>query len=378
MSELETTELLKKYCEGTLSPEEGARLETWYIDYAIKSENQLSAEQVGQSLNRMRGELPLKYGKTVKPLWSVIAVAASVLVALAVGIWFFNTSADTQFMAGKFYANDIAPGKNSATLTLANGKVISLSDTKSGVVFAADKLTYNDGSEIVAQNPGAEGGIQLVTASTPRGGQYQVVLPDGTKVWLNAASSIKFPSTFADLNTRDIFLKGEAYFEVSKSFKNGNLQPFIVRTDKQQVQVLGTHFNISSYGDENDTKTTLLEGSIRLSPIIVNKVIRNVVLKPNEQATLSNAKMEIKVVDPELAIAWKNNKFMFESERIENVMKMVERWYNVEVVYEGEMPNDKFGGSVSRFDKVSKVLSILELTGNVHFKIEGRRIIVTK
>jgi len=285
-------------------------------------------------------------------LWKRIAVAAAV-AAITLGVWLYyaNEIASSRSTSrnDEIVQNDISPGRNTASLTLANGNVIML-DTNRASVIVTDSVKA----------------LTMLTASTPLGGTYQVVLPDGTKAWLNAASSIKFPSSFSRLKQRRVEITGEVYLEVAKDKKH----PFIVESEGQQVEVLGTHFNINAYGDEGSIKTTLLEGSVRVNGMAT--------LIPGQQSTLTGSTLKIKSVDTLTAVAWKNNEFMFESEPIQNIMKMVARWYNVEVVYQGEIPEYKFNGVVSRFDHVSKVLQVLEASKKVHFKIEGRRITVYK
>lgn len=205
------------------------------------------------------------------------------------------------------------------------------------------------------------------TLSTAKGETYQIKLPDGSLVVLNAASSLTYPASFTGLEMRTVKLDGEGYFEVAKN----KAQPFVVESQGQKVKVLGTHFNIRSYHDDEAKKTTLIEGSVEMSAGGIDKI-----LKPGEQGKLQNNKIEVTTIDAKLATAWKDNEFMFEGESIENIMKMIERWYNVQVIYKGEKPKDKFVGGVSRFDKVSKVLGMLESTGRVRFKIEGRIIYV--
>jgi transmembrane sensor len=312
-------------------------------------------------------------------LWPRIAVAAAAVAAIVFWGWFF--SSDKIFrdvLDDKMVVNDIAPGKNTATLTLANGKVINLSDAKTGVVVGTE-LKYDDGTNVNSSSlptrgispRGGEKRSTMLTASTPRGGTYQVVLPDGTKVWLNADSRISFPSIFMG-DKRQVELEGEAYFEVSKIFlKKGGRMPFIVMSKGQKVEVLGTHFNISSYPDERSVKTTLLEGSVRVND--------EVVLKPNQQSVLTEKAILVKQVDVNLAIAWTNGDFMFRSEEIGDIMKEVERWYNVVVLYQDDsLATIKFSGNISRYKNVSALLDILQTTGQVHFVIKGKQIIVTK
>lgn len=317
------------------------------------------------------------------PLFRWVA-AAVILITLGVGSWFYF---DTSFLDGlnkSPYANDVPPGGNDAILTLADGSSISLTDAGEGellnsrgvrIVKAADgQLVYTVDPEVSS----SADQLTYNTITTPRGGQYQVNLPDGTKVWLNAASSLKFPTTFTGLKERKVELNGEAYFEVAKN-KQQSFKVVSVGADhrkSQETEVLGTHFNINAYDDEPETKTTLLEGSIRVAVREnVNKK-QDVVLFPGQQALLSDSEFKILSVDTEEVIAWKNGNFMFANEKIESIMRKIARWYNVDVVYQGKITDNDFVGTVPRFKNVSEALTILELTNTVHFKIEGRRIIV--
>lgn len=360
--------LLRKRETGELTAIENAQLESWYNDYISKSEQQPSTEDLKNSIINLRLGLPLAYAKPVSKMWISLSIAASFLILISVGLFLYTQRSFTITEKNR-YTGDIAPGRNAATLTLADGRKIRLSDAAAGELAkqqGADISKTKDG-KLVYKISGTESkSVAYNTLNTAKGEQIEIVLPDGSLVWLNAASQLKFPTTFAGQKNRAVELIGEGYFEVFKNKKS----PFIVKANKQQVQVLGTHFNISNYADDTEAKTTLLEGSVMIN--------QSTTLKPGEQGTGSGSQFKVMKVDTELAVAWKNNKFMFERARIEDIMKMVERWYNVEVVYKGEIPTEEFGGSVSRFDNVSKVLSILELTGNVHFKIEGRRIIVMK
>lgn len=300
-------------------------------------------------------------------LTKLVAAASLIMV---VGLVFYLISRSKP-LSSDGYANDIAPGGNKAILKLSNGKQIILTGVKTGMLANESNVSINksgDGTIVYNSDNQTNAAVDSETFNvmeTPKGGKYTIGLADGTKITLNAASSLKFPVSFKGAE-RMVELTGEAYFEVAKDKKH----PFIVKSGKERIQVLGTQFNVNNYADEGSVKTTLLEGSVMIND--------KTILKPGEQAVFSIAGLRVNQVDTELAVAWKNNKFMFERARIQDIMKMVERWYDVEVIYEGEIPRDEFGGSVSRFDKVSKVLNILELTGNVHFRIEGRRIIVMK
>jgi transmembrane sensor len=317
--------------------------------------------------------------------WKRIAVAASILLVAGAGLWFY-TNIPRHPDAGQDpesaqYATDIAPGKNTATLTLADGKPISLSDAKTGIVVDESKLAYSDGTVIPSSLRDEAKQSQLITASTPRGGTYQVVLPDGTKVWLNAASSIKFPSDFKGAN-RVVELTGEAYLEVAKD----KAHPFIVESKGQQVEVLGTHFNISAYPEEGNTKTTLLEGSVRVSSLSPSSLRggttrqsqQAITLRPNQQSTMTGSKIDIKTIDPTETIAWKDGYFRFNDEKIESIMRKVSRWYDVDVEFKGEITKEGFNGAITRYSSIRDVLEIMEGSKAVHFKIEGRRIIVSK
>ncbi|WP_431292934.1 FecR family protein [Pedobacter sp. P26] len=196
-------------------------------------------------------------------------------------------------------------------------------------------------------------------------------LPDGTIVFLNAESSLKYPVSFVEKGKRQVFLTGEGYFEVAKDRSH----PFIVKTTRQEVQVLGTHFNINSYDDEAATTTTLLEGSVLVS----NSNLVQKVLRPGEQSVLSSGRIQVAPADVEEAIDWKNGEFIFGGDNFRTVMRKIERWYNIEVIYEPSAPiNLQLGGFSSRSRNISTVLKMIAKTGEVHFRIEGRKVFVSK
>lgn len=325
--------------------------------------------------------------KLIAGLSSVAAVAA---IMLGLG-WFLLKPAPATDEGGAEVFSD------RTTLTLANGVSISLNESKKGVMFAANELKYNDGSKVEAPYDID----QLVTLNTPRGGLYQVILPDGTKAWLNAASHLKFPSSFAGAEKRRVELTGEAYFEVAKDKDH----PFIVASKGQEIEVLGTHFNVTAYGNDKIVKTTLLEGSVRVTPFFkaeksagidpgsidplwaietrpdapVMQAGKAVVLKPNQQAVLTGKDIAVKAVEPEDVIAWREGEYIFRNMPLESVMRVVARWYDVDVIYQNKAVGAALlGGSVSKSADVSDVLKTLERTANVHFTIEGRRITVTQ
>ena len=321
-------------------------------------------------------ELDFNRSRQLRSLWpkAIAAAAAVVLMVLSVGgyLYFQNKSAATENQLA-VNTHDVDPGGNKATLTLADGSRISLTDANNGELAKQSgvKISKSKNGELVYSVAASDATpLAFNTISTPRGGVYQVNLPDGTKVWLNAASSIKFPTTFAQLSQRKVELEGEAYFEVAKNKK----VPFVVATSGQQVQVLGTHFNISSYTDERELKTTLLEGSVKV--IAANTIV----LKPGQQSNLKrNGSGDLKVSTANIAqvMAWKNGFFHFEKENLHEVMRQLSRWYDIEVVYEVDRHDDEFMGDIPRGIKLSEALKILSFEGT-QFRIEGRKLIVKK
>lgn len=377
MNEVKAKELLRKYADGNCTEDEKLLFEQWYLNLNRTSRAQLTETELEQAEREMGLALSISTVVKTKRLWPYYSAAASVLLCLGI-VFFFNKSNRLLTDEKKDAAitlNEIKPGKNTAILTLSNGKSITLSDVKSGVVIDASKLTYNDGSVVAnnnnSQNSTATSYSGQLKASTPRGGTYQIILPDGTKVWLNASSELKFPASFSQSKQRSVELSGEAYFEVAKN----KMKPFIVRSNGQEIEVLGTHFNVNSYMDEKVTKTTLLEGAIKLSQLKGNNPA-SYVLRPGQQAIAGNS-IVIRNVDALDAIDWKNGMFIFNKESLESIMRKLSRWYDVDVVFEDEKLKSKLlGGTVSRFSTVTEVLEVLELTELAHFKIKGRSIMV--
>lgn len=310
--------------------------------------------------------------KTIN-IWPRIIAAAIAIIIIGAGLFYYHqqTSPEDQHsVAG--YAGDIAPGKQGATLTLANGKKIRLTETQNGELAreAGVVITKSAGGQLIYEIKDRSGELNKYnTLTTAKGETYQVRLPDGSLVWMNAASSLTYAAGLLEDGTRKIKLDGEAYFQVAKDKRH----PFIVESRGQRIEVLGTHFNVNAYGDELLIKTTLLEGRVKVSDKHIEKI-----LLPGFEAINTGNNITVDKADTELAVAWKNNNFVFANERIETVMKMVERWYDVEIVYEGTMPEDRFRGGVSRFDNISKVLNILESTGLVHFKVKNRSVYVSR
>lgn len=354
MDEQAIKALLEKYKAGAASEEEQAILESWYLNYEEEGPSALSMEKRLAAVDEVWQKLEGQPART-RRLWPrIAAAAAAILIILFVSLYY------TGRHQPEIVQQDITPGSNKAVLTLTNGRKIDLSSQKTGVIINTKALAYDDGTPIAGDNDNRS--PQLMALHTPRGGTYQVVLPDGTKVWLNAASTLQFPASFVNQPARRIKLTGEAYFEVAPAAK----QPFLVDAGTQQVQVLGTHFNINAYEEEDIPRTTLLEGSIRVGQIL---------LKPGEQAAGTTKITDINVDE---IVGWKNGYFVFENEQLPSVMRKIARWYDVDVQFKGDMPTDEFGGRVSRSSNLSEVLRKLELTNKVHFNINGRTITVTK
>jgi transmembrane sensor len=317
-----------------------------------------------------------------------IAAAAAILLFTFTGVYFWLKPQEPvrplvqSKTITKDVKNAIVRGGNKAVLTLCDGSSIVLDSTNQGTLATqgnAKVMKLNTAT--LAYNAGDENNQEVVynTLSTPSGGQYQLILPDGTRVWLNASSSIHFPTLFKG-KERKVTVTGEAYFEVTPlTPPTGGGQrkiPFIVKIntpsgDGGQIQVLGTHFNIMAYEDESSMNTTLLEGSVKVTKGSLSKM-----LVPGQQSRI-NKTGDIKVVEADIeeVIAWKNGWFQFNAYDIEKVMRQISRWYNVEIVYESIIPTGHFSGSVSRDNDISQVLKIMQRAG-VRFRIEGRKVIV--
>ena len=384
MKQFDAEKLLNKYREGACTLQEKAIIESYIESEGITPRDLLSIESELILNKEEVKRIAIIPKKLIYWPLRITAIAASIIFAW--GIWTLIFFPEPKVQSS--YTNDIDPGGNKAILTLANGKQINLSDARAGALASQQGLEIikdADGqiSYKITGTGGNSGKNEYNTIATPRGGQYTVTLPDGSKIWLNATSTLKYPTQFAP-NKREVSLSGEAYFEISKD----KSRPFIVSSATQEVEVLGTHFNVSSYDDEVTVKTTLLEGSVRVSLPNVTSLRggttkqsqqQYVVLKPNEESSLTKNNIHIKQVDPDEAVAWKNGKFLFRNQPLEQIMNKLSRWYDVEVIYNDKaLAGQLFGGIIARSEKISRVLQTLEETGEVHFKIEGRKVTVMK
>ena len=321
----------------------------------------------------------IKHKESIKELpWLKRAVAAAVIISFGLSFYFLFDNKESKLdivgasTKNDLIINDILPGGNKAILTLADGSKIILDSADNGTVThqgGVRVIKLSNGQLSYDLKNGEPNKVVYNTITTPVGGQYQLILTDGSKVWLNAASSLRFPSFF-DGNERRVEITGEAYFEVAKN----KAMPFIAKVNDAEVQVLGTHFNIMAYDNEEAVETTLLEGSVK----VVNGGQNNI-LKPDQQLQVSGdgTTKLMTNVDIDQVVAWKNGTFIFENADIKSIMRQISRWYNVEVIYQNKNINDLFTLEMPRTSKLSDVIKVLELTGNIHFEIEGKRVIIT-
>jgi transmembrane sensor len=306
--------------------------------------------------------------------WKRWSIAASLIVIIGLGAYFTFFNKQTSKPDNRRQIADIsAPKTSKAVITLSDGKIIALDNI---TTLAQGNVIINKTSEgkliyqPVPEHP--ELNIQFNTLTNPRGSKVvDIMLGDGSRIWLNAGSSIKYPVAFSG-NERKVFIKGEAYFEVMPDKQH----PFKVDiVGKGEVEVLGTHFNVNSYDNEDDIKITLLEGSVKASLEAGKQNPKSVILKPGEQAQLKNDISVVKNVDVELVIAWKNGKTIFKSADLKSIMRQVERWYDVDVEFNGNIPDRTFSGGVAREANLSELLRIFEVS-KIHFKMEGRKLVV--
>jgi len=306
--------------------------------------------------------------------WQYAAIVSAIVVAAGIGIYikYDGPSGGTKIADSHPFHNDVAPGGNKALLTLEDGRTIILDTVQNGTLSrqgGTKVLKINNGQLAYKANASSTpGSVSYNMLSTPRGGQYQLFLPDGSKVWLNASSSLKYPTAFTGKD-RGVELTGEGYFEVAKNAA----MPFSVKVNGVAIEVLGTDFNVNAYADEAEVRTSLLTGSVRVSLGSVNSL-----LKPGDQSQVDAHGKFIVVndVDVDNEISWKNGYFFFEKADIRTIMRQISRWYDVEVEFEGAVSETRrFGGKIQRDLQLSQVLEVLQ-TSQVHCRIEGRKLIV--
>jgi transmembrane sensor len=372
--------LIEKYFADKISPEEYKTLKEWYDNKSNRKSEWILEDSEEENL-KMRMFSNIKARITIQsPVKRLrryrIVAAASMLILLSAYLYFeirppVRPTLKTVKINNRRYKNDIAPGGNKAVLTLADGSQVVLDNTRNGAsISQADVVIRKEKSGQITYDPQNlhHEVNQINSISVPKGGQYQVILSDGTRVWLNAASSLKYPTCFSG-KERNVELLGEAYFEVAPNKD----MPFHVKVNNMEVEVLGTHFNIMAYPDEQHTTTTLLEGSVKVIEADISRLI-----VPGQQALLnkSTGLIHVQHADIDQVMAWKKGYYLFKSENIKNIMRELDRWYNIDVTYTGSFEDKTFSGKISRFKNISAILQLLELTEDVHFKIEGRRVTV--
>ncbi|ARS40031.1 hypothetical protein CA265_10380 [Sphingobacteriaceae bacterium GW460-11-11-14-LB5] len=364
--------LLDKYLAGNCTPEEVTIIEDWYLQLTFQKEAPSHA-LIESSKQEVWNQLSPRSRSLKMVMVKRFAIAASIILCFSLGLYFIVQRNATSLTA-KTELKDILPGGHQAVLTLADGTVVDLDDAKNGQIANQNGIIIRKAKNgqleyIIKEIPNAAAISGSNTIATPRGGQYQVSLPDGTKVWLNAATTLKYPYAFAK-NERVVELNGEAYFEVSKD----HTRPFRVKTDAQTVEVLGTHFNVNAYGDEPMVKTTLLEGAVKVSAASAT-----VNLHPGEQSQFNayNARLSVnQQVDIDKEMAWKNNIFSFDNDDLQTVMRQISRWYDVDVVYQGKIRPEKYVGEIPKNSNLAEVFKILELN-HVHIEVKGKILTVS-
>lgn len=376
MKQPKARRLIKRYLSNSASEKENALLETWYVEELRKIKNPdrpVDYEKVGQEiLDQLRKS---QQNPTMLKLWLPKISAAVVLI---IGFTIFAIIRSRQNDRGGFsYEQEILPGKQAATLTLSNGKKILLNETSNvrALMEAGVTLSETKKGELVYSTSDANKNDSNLenTLYTANGQNFKVVLQDGSTVWLNAGSSLSYPVSFKNLRARKVRLSGEAYFEV----KPQPDAPFRVLTNKEEIVVLGTHFNVRSYPDQAIRQTTLLEGKVEVSAL--DKPGIKKILKPGQQLSFDGKKSALTEVDAEEAIAWKEGLFYFNEQQLEIIMQDIGKWYNVKVVFKNEsLKKILYSGSLSKYAKVSQVLQKIEQIGGVKFVVSGDHIIVEK
>ncbi|SEW51787.1 FecR family protein [Chitinophaga arvensicola] len=376
MTKEEYLDLYERSLRGECSADELTRLQQYEDDFCFSDNS--SDDDILKERIRQRIDTSIAREEKVKRLfpWKAAAAAAAVLLMAVSGFFYFNRGLrHSPVLAAKkpgtTQRQGIQPASNKAVLILADGTEIALNDRATGQLAAQGNTTINksDSGQLsyqLATNAPTETTPLYNTLAIPRGGQYSLTLPDGSRIWLNAASRLRYPTRFTGKD-RTVELEGEAYFEIAQNKQ----QPFIVKVKGMQVQVLGTHFNVMAYTDEATVNTTLLEGKVKLQ----NDRQEAVVLQPGQEGVFSGSKgFKVVKADIEQAMSWKNGYFIFNDEDLTSIMRKISRWYNVDIEYSSDNKKLSYAGSISRFTNVTEVLNMLALTGTVQFKINGEKI----
>lgn len=356
--------LLKKYLEGKCTQQEKAIVEEWYLrigEDIMLSDSEMIADVM--ELQKRLKQLPEEPHHSNKGY--IIAIAAAILAFITIGTIIYLQPTNNNPGKHQLAVEDIAPGSDKAFLSIDGQPAIALDGKNKGIVSNGSALGYQDGTTIAKTE-----NVKTITLSTPAAGQFQAILPDGTRAWLNALSSISYPAAFTG-KERHIQLKGEVYLDVAKNAR----QPFVIHTDQQRIEVLGTSFNVNNYNDDGRTYTTLVTGSLR---VIDTKTKHQVVLSPGQQAIVNGKDLiEIKASGIEDSYTWKDGLYVLHEEPLSQYALKIERWYDVKVDM-GAYGDRRFSAIIPRDAKLSEVLQAIELKSNVKFIREGRRITAMK
>ncbi|HMR19683.1 MAG TPA: FecR domain-containing protein [Sphingobacterium sp.] len=383
----EASRLLKDYLNGKISPDSNKALRNLLATYPHLLEhikilgneeglkktlatyktlyNEELPENEDPTLNYILTEIRAKDKRQpwIRVNFKTMTIAASIAALFFITFYVFYERYTDKELTPHQIAMTLTPGTNRAILETSDGRQIELSSDYEGIIVGED-IAYNDGSILLEEDDIRKNVI--LTLSTPRGGQYQVSLPDGTKVWLNADSKLYYPTVFSG-HSRAVELTGEAYFEVARDED----RPFIVRTHNEKIEVLGTHFNINAYDDDTSSSVTLIEGKVKV--VLADQ--QSKILLPGEQSFVKGGVIEVQKIDVAESVAWKNGEFMFNSESLSSVMRKLARWYDIEVDIAPDLQHVSIWGSISRYDNFDEVLQIIKMTDDrIQFKIEGRRV----
>lgn len=358
--------LIEKYKLGICTPEEKQVIESWFHHLGENEISDFTEDELVAARERLHTNM-LELTKSSSSGSKLIKYlsAAAILIFISFSIFLFVKNQSTFSTKDTRTANnDIQPGSNNAILTLADGKKITLNDFGTGEIAEQQGIKVIKSSEgqliyTLSDSKDFSGSDLYNTIETPMGGQYQVNLPDGSRAWLNSGSYLRYPIKFSG-KERSIEISGEVYFEVKKM----EGIPFKVQAGEQTIEVLGTHFNVMAYTDEASINTTLVEGSVK-----VTNGKKSTIIIPGQQSRLKNGEFEVLSVDIDEVIAWKNGFFVFKNENLKSMMRKISRWYDVEVVYQGNIVDKSFGGKISRSRNISELLKIMESTGSIHFKV---------
>lgn len=380
--------LLEKYQLGTLSADEQAKLETWYVHYAKNSQLEADPEIMQERLRQIAVNLPLQRNtSTIRKLRPYLSVAAALLI-IGFGLLFIVRKEG--LAPRRTDKTAILPGHNQATLTLVDGTKIDLDSTQSTIIISNEDIKYQNGESIQNVSLSREHSkstreeelsksgdiIQQLQLSTPRGGQYQVILEDGTKVMLNSFSTLKYPSHFSG-NARVVEINGEGFFDVA----HVKDKSFTVKTKHHEIDVVGTSFNVNAYPNESIERTTLITGKAKIRAIdLQRRTYSAQLLTPNKQATIKDNKLTVNSIDVNHEIAWTKGYFSFDRNTLNQVLTQLSRWYSIDSVSYSEpaLKQELFSGTINRYEQMSQILKKLSLTGAVQFEEKGKTITVKR